>query len=249
MAASKCSVNQDHYISICVLFQTQWSQAGDRCCHLSTGTLPPGAHAGESAPAERYSSPASPKAGLSLHQAHSWPICPSKHLGKDMPRACWVPAPEEGPGSWTFSSLSAARQGLGASVPSGRVLSKQGGLEGQVGGQVQVGTCRLKQCGAKAGAGDCNSLEEAWLLQIQTVPVVERSQVLPRMDIPSSLSLGLPAYDLAPPLLRIRSSLEPTGHLCPLPRPPSSWLCFLGTGQEACSNGGSGPSQAPQRKQ
>lgn len=71
--------------------------------HLSTGTLPPGAAAGESAPARR-ALPAN-KSKACLHQARPWPTCPSKAPRGEQTRARWGQAPEEGPCSWSFSPL------------------------------------------------------------------------------------------------------------------------------------------------
>ena len=141
-------------------------------------------------PQHRHTAPWCSRGGIGACKKSSQPTSPRP--------VCVCTRPTLGP-SVHQSTLARTRQGLLSAGPKGRALlldfqfsllpgrawgtprfplegpeQERLGLgqgEGGAGrGKVGVRTCRLKQCGAKAGAGDYNSLEEAWLLQIRNGP-------------------------------------------------------------------------------
>lgn len=138
--------------------------------HLSTGTLPPGAAAGESAPARR-ALPAN-KSKACLHQARPWPTCPSKAPREDKPGPAGGRPQRKGPAPGV-SVLSAARQGLGSPGLLSAAAQPRGNIS-SLGSLWRVLTSkaghRRKQQEAEAGAAECDSLDEAWPQQIRNSP-------------------------------------------------------------------------------
>lgn len=124
----------------CVLFQTQWGLRQETVLPPQhRHTAPWCSRGGIGACKKRYSSQQDQGRSVSA----PGPLL--AHLSIKAPwqghaRACWMLAPEEGPGSWTFSSLCCQ---AGPGEPLGslwKVLSKQGGgWRGQVGGRCRWG--------------------------------------------------------------------------------------------------------------